>query len=320
MSHKNKKNNIEPGAVKKSKNIWLYAILCFLIITNVIGLVIYFTSDKVAQKDIFNLLNPARRLFKQKDLIVNFQPLRDYLNKEYEVNPNVSVYFEYLPTGANIAISKDAQFYPASLLKLPVAMAVAKKVDAGQWQWDNKLVLMASDKDDKFGDLYKEETGSVFTIEELVRRSLVDSDNTAHFILIRNLELEEIEDVYTHMGLDGFLDSDGSISAKRYSVILRTLYNASFLTDNGSQKLISFLTDEPFADYLKSGLAKDVKFAHKIGIDTDKKVYLDSGIVYLKDRPYILIVMTKSKEELDAKAIMKNISEKVFNYVKNYQE
>lgn len=320
MSHKNKKSNPENINFKKSKNIWLYILLGFLVITNIASLFFYFTSGKAVSKDIFDLLNPARRLFNQKDLIVNFQPLRDYLNKEYESDPDVSVYFEYLPTGANIAISKDAQFYPASLLKIPVAMAVAKKIDKGEWSWDNKLVLMASDKDDKFGTLYQEPTGSVFTIEELVRRSLVDSDNTAHFILIRNLELEEIEGVYTHMGLDGFLDSDGSISAKRYSVILRTLYNASFLTDNSSQKLISFLADEPFEDYLKSGLAKGVEFAHKIGVDSEKKVYLDSGIVYLKDRPYILIVMTKTKEELDAKAIMKNVSEKVFNYVKNYQE
>lgn len=317
MSHKNK--NIKPE-IKKSKNIWFYIVIAILLISNIIGAIFYFSSDKIVQKDIFNLLNPARKLFKQKDLIINFQPLRDYLNKEYESDPDVSIYFEYLSTGANIAVSKDAQFYPASLLKLPVAMAVAKKIDKGQWQWDNKLVLMASDKDDKFGDLYKEETGSVFTIEELVRRSLVDSDNTAHFILIRNLELDEIESVYAHMGLNGFLDSDGSISAKRYSVILRTLYNASFLTDNSSQKLISFLVDEPFEDYLKSGLAKNVKFAHKIGVDTEKKVYLDSGVVYLEDRPYILIVMTKTKEELEAKAIMKDVSEHVFNYVKNYHE
>lgn len=318
MSHKPKNLNPEN---KKSKNIWLYLVLVILVISNAIFLVYSFNlSKKVNLKDSFSLLNPARKLFTQKDLIINVQPLRDYLNSKYEADENVSVYFEYLPTGANIAISKDAEFYPASLLKLPVAIAVAKKIDKGDWRWDNKLVLMASDKDDKFGTLYQEPTGSVFTIEELVRRSLADSDNTAHFILLRNLELKEIEDVYTHMGLDGFLDTDGSMSAKRYSVILRTLYNSSFLFEDSSQKLISFMTADTFGDYLKSGLPKEVKFSHKIGIDTGKNVYLDSGIVYFKNRSYILIVMTKLKSEQEAKVIMKDVSEKIFNYVKNYNE
>lgn len=319
MGKKNKNNNNLINS-KKTKPIWLYIVLSFLLITNIVSLIFYFTSDKIAQKDIFNFLNPARKLFAQKDMIVNFQPLRDYLNNKYEADQNVSIYFEYLPTGANIAINKDAEFYPASLLKVPVAVTVAKKIEKGQWRWDDKLVLMASDKDDKFGTLYQEPTGSVFTIEELVRRSLVDSDNTAHFILIRNLELEEIEDVYAHMGLNGFLDSNGNMSAKRYSVILRTLFNASYLSDENSQKIIAFLSQEPFEDYLKSGLAGNIDFAHKIGVDTDKKVYLDSGIVYLKDRPYILIVMTKDKEEGQAKEIMKDISGQVFNYINNYNE
>jgi len=290
------------------------------LLSNIILVIFYLNRPKINLNDNFKLLNPARKLFAQKDMIVNFQPLRDYLNNKYEKDPNMSVYFEYLSTGGNIVINKDAQFYPASLLKIPVAMAVARKIDKGEWRWDNKLVLMAGDKDEKFGTLYKEPTGSVFTIEELVRRSLVDSDNTAHFILLRNLELKEIDDVYSYIGLDGFLDTDGRISAKRYSVVLRALYNASFLSDDSSQKLISFLSDEPFVDYLKSGFDKDIRFAHKIGIDTDKKIYVDSGIVYLKDRPYILIVMTKEKSESEAKSIMQDISKNVFNYVKNYKE
>lgn len=268
----------------------------------------------------FLFLNPVRKFLDPKDLIVNVQPLRDYLNTHYEADSNISMYFEYLPTGASISINKDVEFYPASLLKIPVAIAVAKKIDKGEWAWDNKLVLMATDKDDKFGTLYKESTGSIYTIEELVRRSLVDSDNTAHFILIRNLETSEVESAYAHMGLDGFLETDGGMSAKRYSVILRALYNASYLSEENSEKLISFLSQEPFREYLGSGLPKTITFAHKIGIDTSRKVYLDSGIIYLGRRPYILIVMIKQKTQEQAQEIMKNISEKVYTYVKDYQE
>jgi beta-lactamase class A len=324
-----KQNGGQSGMPVDSKKGRIFFILLIALIIILSGLNIWTflyyipsraDNSETGQNDKYNLLNPARKFVKQEDLIINFQPLRDYLNDKYEADPNVSVYFEYLPTGGNIAISKDAEFYPASLLKVPVAMAAAKKIEKGEWKWDNKLVLMAADKDDKFGTLYKEPTGSVFTIEELIKRSLADSDNTAHFILLRNLEFSEINDVYAHMGLDKFLETDGSISAKRYSVILRTLYSSSYLSDAGSQKIISFLTEEPFREYLGSGLPNDIVFAHKIGIDTDKKIYLDSGIIYLENRPYILTAMTKSRTEQQAKDIMKDVSEKVFNYVKNYKD
>ncbi|MDP3057816.1 MAG: serine hydrolase [bacterium] len=326
--NKEESQKIEKMHQKQKSAIMALIALAFILAGANLWTFFYYVPNKNNESDLagklnagkYNFLDPARGIYDKKDLIVNIQPLRDYLGDKYEADPNISVYFEYLPTGANISVSKDAEFYPASLLKVPIAMAAAKKIDKGEWRWDNKLVLMATDKDDKFGDLYNKPTGSVFTIEELARRSLIDSDNTAHFILLRNMEPSEINEVYAHMGLDGFLETDGSISAKRYSVILRALYNSSYLSEANSQKIISFLSEEPFREYLGSGFPENIVFAHKIGMNIDKKVYIDSGIIYFDSRPYILVVMTKSKTEQEAKEVMKDISEKVFNYVKEYKE
>lgn len=315
------KYKLEKQSEKKNQRyIFIAIILAVVVITNAGTYFLSAQNGEGVGQSQFPLLNPARAFIKQKDLIINFQPLRDYLNDKYESDPNVSIYFEYLPTGANIAISKDAEFYPASLLKVPVAIAAARKIDNREWKWDNKLVLMSGDKDAKFGTLHKEPTGSIFTIEELVRRSLVDSDNTAHFMLLRNLELSEINEVYAHMGLDGFLETDGSISAKRYAVILRSLYNSSYLSEKNSQKIISFLSDEPLRNYIGGGIPSNIIFAHKIGVDNNRKIYLDSGIIYFGNRSYTLTVMTRSKTEDIARAIMKDISERTFNYVKAYKE
>ena len=310
--------------MRKIVFITLIALIAVLAATNTWAIFYYAPSlagnSENYSNDKYNLLNPARKFIKQEDLIINFQPLRDYLNDKYEADPGVSIYFEYLPTGASIAMHKDAEFYPASLLKVPVAMAVAKKIERGEWKWTNELVLMSPDKDEHFGDLYKEKTGATFAIEELVRRSLSDSDNTAHFILIRNLEIEEISDVYNHMGLKQFLSTEGKMSAKQYSVLLRSLYSASYVSENNSQKLLSYLSRSQFNDFLQSGIPADVSFAHKIGIADDTITYLDSGIAYVKSRPYLLTVMVQSKEKTMAKGIMKNISENVYNYVREYKE
>lgn len=314
MKHKPEKQSEK----KYQRYVFLAVFFAVLVATNIATYFLLSPNGEGKGISRFSLLNPARMFTKQEDLIINFQPLRDYLNDRYQKDSNVSIYFEYQPTGSNIALNKDAEFYPASLLKVPVAMAVARKIERGEWKWTNELVLMSTDKDDKFGTLYKEPTNSTHTIEDLVERSLAESDNTAHFMMVRNLEMEEVQDVYDHMGLPGFLKTEGSLSAKKYSVIFRALHNSTYLAENNSQKLLSYLAHSPFDDYIQTALPKDIVFSHKIGIDIYKKVYLDSGIVYIPNRPYILTVMTKDKDEQKSKEIIANVSEKVYNYVNTY--
>jgi beta-lactamase class A len=198
-------------------------------------------------------------------------------------------------------------------------MAVAKKIERGEWRWSNELVLMNSDKNEKFGNLYKEPVGTRFKIEELIKKALVESDNTANFILVRNLEPEEFQDIYDHLGLSEFISSEGKISAKKYSVMFRALYNSSYLSEENSQKLLSLMQESGFKEYIESGLSDGVVFAHKIGIGDDKNVFLDSGIVYVSHRPYILTVMINTPDINFAQNQMKDISEKVYNYISNYK-
>jgi len=318
------KNNDKNQTQKKGKLIFiLLPLIAILIAAN--GWLSYFyvknrgADAAISENNKYNLLNPARKLIDQKDLIINFQPLRDYLNNTYEADQNVSIYFEYLPTGSNISINKDAEFYPASLLKVPITMTVAKKIERGEWKWTNELALLPSDKNKGFGSLYKEPSNSTYTIDELVRRSLSDSDNTANFILVRNLEISEIEDVNSHIGFSGIITASGNLSAKRYSVIFRSLYNASYLSEENSQKLLSYLSQSPFKEYIESGLPSGTPFAHKIGTEEEKGIYLDSGIVYAPNKPYTLTIMIQSEKEQLAQEKMKDISEKVYNYVKEYK-
>ena len=125
------KNNVIVRTVGGNKRIvWLLAAIIMLLTgTNIATLFFYppAQSGSSAVSDRFTLLDPSRGTYSREDRIINLQPLRDYLNTAYEADQNVSIYFEYLPTGASIALNKDAEFYPASLLKVPVAMAVAKK-------------------------------------------------------------------------------------------------------------------------------------------------------------------------------------------------
>src|SRR3990172_5152262 len=105
---KDKKDNQRQNANSlKRLIIGLGIFSAILLASNIWTLAVYAPSQQSGTSDAnnqFPLLNPARKFIKQEDLIINFQPLRDYLNQKYEADPNISIYFEYLPTGASIAM------------------------------------------------------------------------------------------------------------------------------------------------------------------------------------------------------------------------
>lgn len=265
----------------------------------------------------YKFLDPTQGFYEKKDLIVNIQPLRDELN-EIGKNKDISIYFEYLPTGANIAVNKDLALWPGSLMKIPVAMAVMKKVENKEWKLENELVLFNEDKDQYFGELYKEPIGTRFTIKKLLEEMLINSDNTATLIFMRNIERKELDGVLAHLGIEDILNSDQKITAKNYSIFWRSLFTSSFLSLEHSQQLLELMTLSPAINYLKQGMPENIIFSHKIGVLDSESTYSDSGIVYIASRSYILTVMMREPDQKKMKQTMKEISEKVYRYIASY--
>ncbi len=270
---------------------------------------------KKSQSSQYAFLDPARNFYSQKDLIIDFQSLREELNRIGE-NKNISIYFEFLNTGANISVNKDVTFWPASLMKIPIAMAVMKKIEKGEWKLTNELVLMQEDRNEKYGTLYNSATGSRFSIEKLLEEMLIYSDNTARTIFIRNLEERELDEVLSHLGIEDIFNSNNEIGTKKYSIFWRSLFTSSYLSSEHSQKIIEIMLRSSATNYLRQGIEEKIPFSHKIGVYED--IHADSGIVYVSRRPYILTIMVKEPNQQKAEEVMKNVSQKVYSYVSSY--
>ncbi len=88
-------------------------------------------------------------------------------------------------------------------------MAVMKKIERGDWELYNELIMTKEDRDAGWGDVYmKYPIGSPITIQNLIEEMLLTSDNTAYRILYRNLSLDEVRGVFTSLGLDDFFDQE----------------------------------------------------------------------------------------------------------------
>jgi beta-lactamase class A len=320
----NSRNETEHSINKFKKRIRLYQVLLLIFFVVIVSMLFILKNKRmILENNPYPLINPMREFVSQKDFIVNIQPLRDYINNlvANEKDLKASVYFEVLNTGANISVNPQLQIFPASLAKLPLAMAVAKKVEDGKWQWGNELVFLENDVDKNSGFLYEKPIGSRFTIENLMKELLVNSDNTAYRILVRNMDSSELFKVVEEVGLEELMTRDGRVSAKEYSRMFRALYSSSFLKRVNSEKILEWLTQTSFREYLNSGLPEQVKFSHKIGENDKLGIFSDVGIVYAENRPYLIAVMVQSDDIKNAKGkaveFMNLISKKSYEYIQN---
>lgn len=302
---------------------------CFglLLVTNLIFFGWFFgiRDNSVASfKNKYPLIDPSRNFISQDDFIVNLQPLRKELRDlvRWQYPRQVSLYFEFLNTGANIAINHDINIWPASFPKVPMAMAVVKKIEEGTWSFDREFQLLEQDKDSNYGSLFNSPTGTKFRLDNLLLNMLVYSDNTAYRIFLRNVSNEELDKVIFELGLEELFTEDGLVSAKEYSRLFRSLYTSSFLKRENSEIILDFLGQAKFDNFIRSGMPEEVVYSHKFGIDRAKNAYLDSGIAYVHNRPYLITVAVQGDgspgEEEEINNFMKELGEKIYKYVTEY--
>ena len=254
--------------------------------------------------DKYPLIDISRHFISKKDFLPTLQPLRERLYDfvASEKDMNVSVYIEFLNTGANIHINPETRFFPASFAKIPLALAVMGTVENGRWTLDKPLSLEDRDRAPLPSTIRTRPVGTRFTVKELLEELLVRSDNTAYKMFLRNIPQSEILAVKEAIGLEDLFNEEGKVTAKEFSRTMRALYTASYLNREDSEFLLELLNRSEFKDFLRRPIPEEIPFPHKYGVSYVSHSYNDSGIVYLPDRPYLITVMMEIKGEIDEKA------------------
>lgn len=324
--YNNQKNNSELEKVASQWKI-VSAILFLILLTFVINT--YFFSKKADDKIIessnkYPLIDISRHLISQDHFLSTLQPLRERLYKlvDQEKNFDISIYIEYLNTGSNININQDHRFWMASLAKLTIAIVSMKMVEEGLWSLNQRLTLENGDRIKESSTLYEYPEGSEFTVQKLLEELLIRSDNTAYRIFLRNIPVSQLKSFNEAIGLEELFDDEGRITAKEYSRILRTLYVASYLNRENSEFILELLNKSEFKDFLNRDIPTETPFPHKYGAYPEENIYNDAGIVYIPNRPYMIVVTMKGKSNLsqsmnDAENIMHAISNMTYEYIFN---
>ena len=238
----------------------------------------------------------------------------------------VSVYFRELNDGIWFAIGDTERFVPASLRKLPLLIALLKMAESpgGGGLLDAQVPFELSRDYNQDQNVKPAEVlvpGARYTVRELLRRMIVHSDNNAFTLLTRVVDQAELDRVYALLRMQNprSLGDDAFLSVQTYASFFRILYNATYLSREGSDAALDLLTRAEFKAGLVGGVPPGVAVAHKFGEKSDPATGTfqlhDCGIVYFPDNPYLLCVMSRgaSLEALDD--VIRGVSRIVYGEV-----
>lgn len=236
-----------------------------------------------------------------------------------------SVYYRDLNNGPWIGINANEYFSPASLIKVPVMMAYFKAAE------NDPLILTKKISNNKTFDYSQQnitptqilEIDKEYTIEDLIERMIIYSDNAAYELLLDNIDNMKIYKVYQDLDVDiskAQNDPNGDIiTVKDYASFFRILFNASYLDQDMSEKALTLLSKSQYYKGLVAGVPQNITIAHKFGerqfLPSHEKQLHDCGIVYLTSKPYLLCIMSRADDFDQAANFIKQVSKTVYDEV-----
>lgn len=237
---------------------------------------------------------------------------------------HISFYFRSLNNGPWIGVNENDNYSPASLLKLPIMIAVLKKAESEKSLLKKQIFFNKPIDTAYKANIHSKNgirTGHKYSVEELMEYMVIYSDNYAKDLLLQLIGDEYLVNVFTDLGVDlknRDINND-FISVKEYSSFYRVLYNSSYLSRNYSEKALEILSRTEFSSGIPDKLPKNVLVSHKFGerglADSEMKQLHDCGIVYHKDTPYLLCIMTKGNDFNNLIKVISDISEIVYNSI-----
>ncbi len=235
------------------------------------------------------------------------------------------IVIEDLSTGWAIAINRDRPFPAASLVKVPILASYCYASARGDVGLKEKLVLTRKNKVSGSGVL-KGMPESAFTIEELLKLMITESDNTATNMLIDRIGFRYLNAAFKKLGLahttvvrkmmDFRLRKNGKenfTTARDTAFLLRKIYKGTLINRECSERCLSYLKGQKLRDRIPRKLPPDTPVAHKTGLE--RGICHDAGIVFAPQGDFLICVLAKHSYRTSslAKKFIAQIAREVYN-------
>jgi beta-lactamase class A len=245
-----------------------------------------------------------------------------------------SVYFSDFTTGKWASVNGNDKYYPASLGKVPIMMAYYAMAENTNSILDEENAYPASAPNQNIQQEIPPTDaitpGQEYTNEQLIEYMIKYSDNDAAEVLTAlttPAELQGVQSVYSDLQIpiDNTITASTSdiMTPQQYAILFKTLYNATYLSRDYSERALELMTQTTFTQGIVAGVPSSTVVSHKYGLASYTQGGVpyqwelhDCGIVYAPKHPYLLCVMTKGTTSIAAQEkTIADISAAAYNEV-----
>ena len=225
--------------------------------------------------------------------------IKKYLNSDAEKG-TWAVYVRNLKKNEIVSINGSSKMNSASVIKLFVLASAYDKVNAGSV----KESTISADAKKMIENSDNVATNKV--IKAIGGMNAVNSyigNNYSNATQLNRL----LGGNYTNSGVDNYT------SAKDVAQLLEKIYKGTLVSKSYSKKMLEFLKNQQTRSKIPAGVPNGT-IANKTGEIPDQGVQNDAAIVYTKGTDYVLVVLSKTSNDSNAIANIKEISSIVYRY------
>ena len=245
------------------------------------------------------------------------------IREEVEGYPGVAgVYVRDLDGDYGYGVRPDEKFFSASIIKVPVMVAVYRKVDKGELSFSQQVEIKEEDWAAGAGWLQWEKAGTKQTVGDLLLLMMTQSDNVATNALVRMVGgADHVNEVARSLGAENTLlyqkisSERGAVPAldnrttpRDMAAMLQEIAEGEAASTKSCGYMIDLMHTNELDWWLDAGLPAGVDAANKAG--WLYKVYGDVGIVHEGDRRYVVAILSKhgSATVTDGQLLIEDLS------------
>ncbi len=250
--------------------------------------------------------------------------LEAVVRKTEDAHPGteISVYVRDLASGFWFGHREDDAFHAGSLMKVPLVIGFLKAAEVQPAILDQVVTVNAEAtrlfEVQSVQPREKVQAGQSYSVRELIRRTIVYSDNAAALTLEKLDRHSYLQRTAIELNVpirDGVAPKR-QVTLREYAKFFLSLYNSTYLSPEDSNELLGLLAKSDYHDGLAKRLPETLKVAHKFGESSDQSTttyYLtDCGIVYFPGSPYLICASAKSKKLVGLEVGVQDVSADVY--------
>ncbi len=236
------------------------------------------------------------------------------------------VYVWDLKGGYGYGVRPDEVFFNASVAKVPIMVAVFRKIDEGEISLNYSFETESEDWAAGAGWMQFQPIGTFHTVEDYLLMMMTQSDNVATNALVRLVGGPEyVNEVARSMGAKdtvlyqkvtseraAVLSLDNSTTPRDMAHILEQIATGRAASPESSEEMLEIMGQNNLESWLKDGLPDDTEAANKAG--WLYRIYNEAAVVWHEDRPYAVAIFSKHGPEdpQKAKPTIRGISKAVW--------